>query len=125
MNKKKILIIDSDGYFLRMYEQLLETIDFEVITAGDGDRGLYLIQEKRPDLIVSEIKLERQSGLELLEKVKANPQLSEIPFIFLTTSAVRQDIKTALSLGASEYLIKTHHSPTEVIDVIIQLLKKR
>lgn len=125
MEKKKILIIDGDGYFLRMYEQLLEAIDFEVITASDGDRGLFLVEEKLPDVVVSEIKLERQSGLELLEKIKAKTQLSEIPFIFLTHSAARHDIKKALTLGANEYLIKTHHSPTEVVDVIIQLLKKR
>lgn len=125
MSNNKILIVDGDGYFLQMYEKLLNAIDYEVISAGDGDRGLFLVKDKKPDLVLSEVKLERRSGLELLKEIKANVEISETPLIFLTSSANRQDIKEALTLGASNYLIKSQHSPTEVVDVIIQTLKKK
>ena len=124
MATKKVLFIDSDGYTLRMYEEMLSAVDFEVITASDGERGLFLAKDKKPDIIVSEVKLERQTGLELLKDIKNDPEINKIPLVFLTNSSDRQDIKTALSLGVSEYLIKPHHTPTEVVGVIIQIIKK-
>jgi len=124
MADKKILLIDGDGYFLHLYGEMLSALNYEVITASDGERGLFLVNDKKPDIVVSEIKLERQSGFDLLKDLKSKEQTENIPVVILANSGERGDIKEALSLGATEYLIKAHHTPTEVVDVILQILKK-
>jgi DNA-binding response OmpR family regulator len=123
MEKKKIVFIDGDNYLSRLYDKLLSAVGYDVITAVDGDRGWYLIKENLPAVVICELTLARKDGLFLLKDIKKGKNTKSIPVIILTNNSERESIKKCLLAGASAYLIKPHHTPTEVVDVIISNIK--
>jgi DNA-binding NarL/FixJ family response regulator len=101
-----ILIIEDDPAYRSMMETILQMEDFEVRTASDGCTGLEMITEKRPDLILCDIMMPGMDGHSVLEKVRGNASLAEIPFIFVTALGERNDVRRGMSGGADDYLPK-------------------
>jgi len=69
-----------------------------------------------------DVMMPKMNGLQVLEKLKADPALKAIPVIMLTNLASQQDAETALSKGAVKYLIKSEHEPKEVADIVKEIL---
>lgn len=121
---KKILIIDDDPMLRKMYSKKFEIAGFEIDNAKDGEEGIIKIQEFKPDLILMDVMMPRLDGFGVLEKLKANPELANIPVILLTNvGASEQDKEKGLKLGACEYLIKSQHSPNEIIEIVKKYLE--
>jgi len=120
---KKILIIEDDTFLSEMYATKLSH-DFLVETALDGEQGLKKIKEAQPDLILLDIVLPKMDGYEVLRQVKADPLLKKIPVILLTNLGQQSDLEKGLSLGADEYIIKAHFSPSAVVAKIKKILEK-
>jgi DNA-binding response OmpR family regulator len=81
-NPAKIMIIDDNPDFLFTMETFLKRSGFETLTAEDGQKGLELIEKERPDLILLDVMMESTySGLEVCKKLRANPDLKNIPII--------------------------------------------
>ncbi len=94
-----------------------------MISASDGETGLRLAREKKPDLILLDLVLPRIHGLEVLRKLKENPVTREIPIIILTNLEDMESVEKALSLGAGTYLVKADYGLEEVLEKIKQALK--
>jgi len=124
-SKPKILIIEDDGFLLQMYSSKLELEGYEVISALDGVKGLKLALTNQPDLIILDLKLPELDGFQILEKLKKDAKTKKIPIIVLTNLSQKQDINKCLNLGADDYLIKAHFVPSEVIERIKIILKKK
>lgn len=120
---KKILIIEDDTFLSEMYATKLSQ-DFSVETALDGEQGLKKIKEAQPDLILLDIVLPKMDGFEVLRQVKADPLLKKIPVILLTNLGQQSDLEKGLSLGADEYIIKAHFSPSAVVAKIKKILSR-
>lgn len=123
MNNKTVLLIDGDRYLLRMYENMLSAIDFKVLLATDGDRGLFLAKEHKPNVVVLALNLERRDGLSVLKEIKKDKDIEKTPVIILSNSGEREDIRNCLNAGACSYLIKIHHTPSEVVEIITNACK--
>lgn len=119
---KKILIIEDDTFLSEMYANKLSQSNFEVEVALDGQQGLEKIKEAKPDLILLDIVLPKIDGFEILRQVKADPKLKKIPIVLLTNLGQQSDLEKGLSLGADEYIIKAHFSPTAVVTKIKKIL---
>lgn len=119
-----ILLIDDDTFLIRIYQTKLELEGYKVLTAQDGEKGLAIIRKHKPDLILLDAVLPKINGFDLIKKIKRNKILSQIPVIFLTNLSSQQDIKKALDLGVSDYLIKAQAMPDEVIQKINKTLEK-
>jgi CheY-like chemotaxis protein len=105
---QSVLIIENDESYLKELTQLLEGEGLEVRSAGEGNRGLEMVQDDRPDLIVLAIELPTVSGFSVCKKLKRNPALSGIP-LFLTSSTASEDTfaqHKKLKTRAEEYFIK-------------------
>jgi CheY-like chemotaxis protein len=76
---------------------------FEVLTAANGEEGLKLAREKRPNLITLDVVMPGMDGWSVLKTLKTDPQLSGIPVVMITISDERQ---RGLALGAADYLVK-------------------
>ena len=107
---KKILVVDDEQsireFFLILFRKMSKELDhlFEVTLAEDGQRGLELIQQKSFDLVISDLKMPRMSGLELLERGKAiNSQLT---FIMITAFGSTDTAVKAMKMGAYDYITK-------------------
>ncbi len=105
---QSVLIIENDESYLKELTQLLEGEGLEVRAAGEGNRGLEMVQDQRPDLIVLAIELPTVSGFSVCKKLKRNAALSDIP-LFLTSSTASEDTfaqHKKLKTRAEEYFIK-------------------
>ncbi len=85
----------------------LEGAGYEVLQAGDGERGLEMIINHRPDLVLCDITMPRKDGLQLLKEIRGNfPLLADMPIILLSALSDQQRILSGLKQGADAYFTK-------------------
>jgi two-component system sensor histidine kinase/response regulator len=106
MEKQKILIVDDEPINIFFLEGILSEEGFEVITAKNGEEALAKVSQYCPDTILLDIMMPGMSGIEVLEKLMANPQTSHIPVIMVTAKSDAEDVQLALNKGAIEYVKK-------------------
>ncbi|MBI4652655.1 response regulator [Candidatus Kuenenbacteria bacterium] len=123
-NKIKILIIEDDLFLRRLCQKKLEKEGFEVVLAEDGKEGIEQAKKNIPDLILLDIILPNTDGFEVLKILKEETSTKLIPIILLSNLGQKEDIDRGLSLGATDYLIKAHFSPQEIVDKVKETLKK-
>lgn len=119
----KIVLVEDDAFLAGMYVAKLNLENFEVHLAPDGEKGLKTAQAELPSIILLDIILPKMSGFDVLKSLKENPATKDIPVILLTNLGQRDDVQKGLDLGASDYLIKAHFMPSEVVDKIKKLVK--
>lgn len=101
---KKILVIDDDHSFRRVLEYNLQEEGYDVLSASSGEDGLSLFAEQPPDLVITDMKLNGISGLDVLHAVKkASP---EMLVIVVTAFGTADNTEAAMKLGASDYITK-------------------
>ncbi len=122
MAKKTILLVEDDEFLAELYATKLRLENYEILLATDGEKGLKLAQEKKPDLVLLDIILPRMDGFEVLKHLKEDSALKAVPVILLTNLSQKDEVKKGLDLGANDYLIKAHFMPSEVVKKIQQLL---
>ena len=105
-NKKKarVLIVEDDSSLLFGLKKTLQFEGYEVLTASDGEAGLGLAVDERPDIIILDVMLPRMNGFEVCEVLRSNKV--ESPVIFLTAKALESDKVTGLTLGGDDYMTK-------------------
>ena len=122
--KKKIVILEDDLALSKSLSQTLIGEGFEVLSAVDGETGLRIINESRPDLVVLDIILPRKSGFEVMEDLSANPDLARIPVIVLTNLESSHDVNRMVELGAKFFMVKTNYSLEEIAGKIKETLNR-
>lgn len=115
---KKILLIEDEEIILILLKKKLETEGYEVIVARNGDEGLELMKKKRPDLVLLDIVMPKKGGMEVMEAMQKDAQLSTIPVIIISNSGKESELERARELGAKDWLIKAEFDPQEVIDKV-------
>ena len=122
---KKILIIEDDPFLNEMYAVKLVQSGFEVETAFNGKIGVIKAKEVSPDLILLDIVLPKMDGFEVLKEIKNDsPGLKKVPVILLNNLGQKEEVEKGIKLGADEYIIKAHFTPTTVVEKIKALLKE-
>jgi len=119
---KTILFIEDESALQKTFGEILKQNNYKMISALDGETGLRLAQDEKPDLILLDLILPRLNGFEVLKKLKENPQLKEIPIIVLTNLEEVSSVEKAIESGATTYLVKAQYSLEEVIQKIKQAL---
>jgi two-component system, OmpR family, alkaline phosphatase synthesis response regulator PhoP len=114
----KILIVEDDAMISSMYKIKLEQAGYEVFIAETGLAGLEMAADKRPDIILLDVILPQMDGFSLLEEIKSNKNLKNIPVVMLTNLGTDEDKEKGKSLGAVDYLVKAGLTPSEIADII-------
>jgi DNA-binding response OmpR family regulator len=104
VEQKRILAIDDEQHILDVVEYVLQENCFEVVTANDGEAGLKLFDEKRPDLVVLDLMLPNMPGLDVFREMRK--RRPEVPVIMLTSRSDEIDRVLGLELGADDYVTK-------------------
>jgi len=120
---KKILVVEDDKFLRELISRDLVKEGYDVVEAVDGEKGIESIKKENPDLVLLDLILPGIDGFEVLSRMKSDPALSQIPVIILSNLGQRDDIERGLELGASDYLIKAHFTPNEIIEKIKTMLK--
>lgn len=103
---KRILVVDSDEQVASILSLKLNRGGFEAASAGNSADALKIIPDFRPDLIVSEMILPKMSGIDFMKRVKMNPEMMRIPFVFLSSSRDVENKILALDMGAAAVFAK-------------------
>jgi CheY-like chemotaxis protein len=104
--KRQLLLVDPDPQSLRVLEVSLKKAGFSVTTASDGADALAKLELSAPDLILSDTRLPRLDGYELVRRLKDKPEYAVIPIVFLTGQKSIEDKIRGLELGVEDYLTK-------------------
>lgn len=107
---KKILVVDDEPDILKVVTFRVKKLEYEVVTATNGQEALDLIQKEEPDLILLDIELPVMNGYEVCQRVKTNEKLKHIPIIFLTASIASKIAEKVKEFNADDYLIKPFDS---------------
>jgi DNA-binding response OmpR family regulator len=121
---KSILLVEDDPFLVDLYSTKLKEEGFEVEIAISGREGLRKFKEKKPDLILLDIVLPDLDGWEVLGEIKKLNKLNDLKIVVLSNLTEKEDVKRAQELGAARYLIKSHFTPTEVVQEIKKILEK-
>jgi DNA-binding response OmpR family regulator len=115
---KKILLAEDDQFISRAYADGLGRAGFEIITALDGVEALAHMRSEKPDLVLVDLIMPGKNGFEILEEMKADASLRNIPVIILSNLGQESDVERGKTLGAADYLIKSNLSLQEVAAAI-------
>ncbi|PIP26861.1 MAG: response regulator [Candidatus Moranbacteria bacterium CG_4_9_14_3_um_filter_40_7] len=122
--KPKIMVVEDDSFVMDIYQTKLSQEGYEVIQAENGVEAFKKLETKIPDLILLDIIMPYMDGLQMLKKIKLEEKLKNIPVILLTNLSQKENIDEGLGLGAEGYLIKSHFTPSEVLEKIKKYIKK-
>lgn len=120
---KKVLIVEDDKFLRELLARKLREAEYEVLEAIDGEEGFKTIKEKKPDLVLLDLILPEIDGFEVLERKKRDPEIEKIPVIILSNLGQREDIERGLKLGATDYIVKAHSTPAEIVEKVRTILK--
>ncbi len=118
----KILIIEDDSILQKTLQEFLVGEKFEVVSAGDGEEGIRMGRQEKPDLILLDIILPKKNGYEVIQELKNNERTKKIPIVLLTNLGGVHDVEKALKLGATTYLVKSDYRLEEVVGKIKEIL---
>ncbi|OHB59969.1 MAG: hypothetical protein A2167_06625 [Planctomycetes bacterium RBG_13_46_10] len=102
----KILIVDDEPDYITAIQCRLEWSHYDVITATNGQEGLEKVASEKPDLVLLDTNMPIMNGHDVLERLKQNPELKNIPVIMVTALCEAQDIAKASSYGVVDYVAK-------------------
>ncbi|RMG76383.1 MAG: response regulator [Chloroflexi bacterium] len=102
----KVLYIEDNIVNIQLVQYMLRKSDFSVIHAMDGQTGLELAEQIKPDVIVIDYHMPGMNGLEVVEKIKSNPDLANIPLIALTADTLPETYRACKQAGFNAYLNK-------------------
>lgn len=102
----KILVIEDESRIRETIKDILEFADYDVNSARNGVEGVELAQSFEPNLILCDVMMPELDGYGVLLELSQIPNLSRVPFIFLTAKATKEDMRRGMALGADDYLTK-------------------
>ena len=103
IERKKILVVDDEPQIVRVMRQILAAHGFDIRTASEGEAGIELFHDWKPDLVITDLQMPNVGGLELCRKVR---EFSEVPIIVVSVKTDEKTIVEALDAGADDYVIK-------------------
>ena len=122
---KKILIVDDEPHIRALLEQTLEDFedeDVEILTAKDGEEGLEIIEEERPNLVFLDIMMPKKNGFDVCDTVKNSLKLDGVYIVMLTAKGQEFDKKKGLEVGADTYMTKPF-DPDAIIEKAEEVLE--
>ncbi len=117
-----ILVVDDSITTRTLEKSILEAHGYRVRMAVDGEDGLAQLRAEKADLVIADVQMPRMDGFELLEAIKKDRNLTQIPVIVLTSLGRREDCERGLKLGAEAYIVKKKFDQEELLAAIRQIL---
>lgn len=120
------MLVEDDPILVEMYQAKFELENHDVSVATNGEECLTLLETQSPDIILLDILMPKVNGFHVLKEIKKQPNLRTIPVILLTNLGeveVDMNKELARALGVADYLIKSHHTPDEVVEKVVKALE--
>ena len=115
MNKIKVLLVEDEQSLAMILCDTLEAQGFEMRTAGDGEEGLRMFEEQKPDVLVADVMMPKMDGFEMVRRIRKTDK--HTPVLFLTARSAVNDVVAGFELGGNDYLKK----PFGIQELIIRI----
>lgn len=122
--KGKILIAEDETFIAELYHQKFLQENLEVVMAEDGEIAWEKIQNEDISIVLLDISMPKMTGLEVLKKIRNDEEKKELPVIVLSNNDGRNDMVTAMDLGANDYLVKVCNTPDDVVVATKKMIEK-
>ena len=124
-DKAKVLVVEDEEILLTALKEELNPGGYEVEGAVDGEDGLVKVKTFHPQLILLDLVMPKMDGMEMLQKLKADAEVRDIPVVILTNLSDYDRISEALSLGAMDYLVKANYKLEDLLDKVKTVLSRK
>lgn len=121
--KKDILLIEDDDIIIKLLVKRIERAGYNVDVARNGKDGIQKIKKRVPDLLLLDMIMPILDGFGVLEYLKKEVILPELPVIIVSNSGQPVEIERAVKMGVRDYLVKLNFNPNELIEKIRNVLK--
>lgn len=113
-----ILLTEDDPIVAELYRLRLEADGHAVTVAADGEAALEAVRRARPTLVLLDIRMPKMGGVQVLEALRADPALKDLPVVMLTNYSDPNLVERCLALGAAGYLVKSRTTPRQLVEWI-------
>ena len=115
-DKKMIMVVEDDIFISDIYDVKLKDAGYDVIMANNGREAIDKLESGvHPDLILLDIVMPYMDGFDVFEAINRREEWKGIPIVLLTNLSQKEDVDRGITLGAKDFLIKSHFTPTEVL----------
>ncbi|HRZ95520.1 MAG TPA: response regulator [Candidatus Moranbacteria bacterium] len=121
----KVLLVEDDPEQLFLFQQVFNVKGLLTIPATNIADALKMVSLDRPDIVLLDIILWHENGLDIMEKLKKDPSTKDIPVFVFTNTDKKEYKDRAEKLGAADYIIKSETIPQEMADRIKKFLENR
>jgi DNA-binding response OmpR family regulator len=122
--RQTVLIVDDEPNLRSLVHNTIESPVYQVIEACDGEEAWTLIKERKPALVLLDVRMPRRSGIEVLKAIRADPELRGTQVMLLTASGRQSDIDAGILAGADFYLTKPF-SPADLLARVSEAIGQR
>lgn len=119
----KILAAEDERDIRDLIAFTLRFAGHEVTTAMNGEEAVAMAEQVKPDLILLDVRMPRMNGYDACRAIKANPNLKDVPVVFLSAKGQESEVQAGLQAGAEEYILKPF-APDQLIERVRQILAK-
>ncbi len=121
--RPKVCVIDDDTDLREIYLLNLNRENFDAVLAKDGDEGLRIIREHKPDAIILDLQMPNKNGFEVLAELAADPSLKSIPVVILSNVDDQESFKRVGQFETHFYLVKALTNPQKVVKILREVIK--
>lgn len=121
--QKIVLVVEDEETIRNMYKTSLTNNGYEVVTAADGEEGIKMAQEKKPDVILLDIMMPKIDGWTTLQDLKKDDATKDIPVVMLTNLGQDEDRSRGEEFGAVDYWVKADLTPMQINEKLKKIIK--
>ena len=120
---KSILLVEDDPFLIDIYSQKFKNGGFNIRVAENATKVFQFLEEEVPNVILLDIVLPQMDGWAILKKIRLNKAWDSCFIIVFSNLSQKEEVEKGLALGANKYLIKSQHTPLEVVKEVEKILE--
>ena len=118
----KVLLVEDDNNLREIFEMRLQAEGYETLSAADGEEALVVATKEKPELIIADVMMPKLSGFEMLETLRAAPEMNNTKVIMMTALGQAEDRARGEKLGVVKYLVKSQVTLEDFVRVVREVL---
>ena len=120
--EKIILVVDDDPTVIELYKRMFKNYGLDVLVARDGDKGLKMIKEQKPDFVILDIRMPKLDGIEVMKEVRKDASVKDTPVLILTNYDLEEYRREIAKLGVVDFVTKIGIDPSALVRRVMDFL---
>jgi len=118
----KVLLVEDDNNLREIFDMRLQAEGYKTVTAGDGEEALVVAVKEKPDLVIADVMMPKLSGFEMVENMRAAPELANTKVIMMTALGQAEDRARGEKLGVVKYLVKSQVTLEDFVRIVREVM---